>query len=88
VERNNGATNGVVVLNHVSLPLPSSLDKRTRDRMMARMKSWLELWLDNDAVTALEYALIAGVLVATILIGFNAYEGDLTNHFSNIGSSL
>ena len=55
---------------------------------MASMKSWFDLWPDDAAVTALEYALIAGVLVATILIGFNVYEGDLTNHFSNIGTSL
>ena len=46
------------------------------------------LCLDNDAVTALEYALIAGVLVATIVIGFNTYMTDLSSAFSNIGSSL
>ena len=33
-------------------------------------KTWLELKTDKRAVTALEYGLIAGVLVATIIVGF------------------
>jgi Flp pilus assembly pilin Flp len=56
--------------------------------MSGYLKPWLALSHDRDAVTAPEYALIAGVLVATILIGFNVFANDLSNHFSNVGSSL
>ncbi len=52
------------------------------------LEPWLALLPDRRAVTALEYALIAGVLVATILIGFNVFASDLSNKFSNIGGSL
>ena len=38
--------------------------------MIEYVKTWLELKTDRRAVTALEYALIAGVIVATILVGF------------------
>jgi pilus assembly protein Flp/PilA len=43
---------------------------------------------DRRAVTALEYALIAGIIVATILVGFTALSNALSNQFSNIGGSL
>jgi len=56
--------------------------------VMAYIRSWFELYLDDDAATALEYALIAGVLVATIVIGFNTYVTDLSSAFSNLGASL
>ena len=46
------------------------------------------LRLDRKAVTALEYAIIAGVLVATIVIGFNVFAGDVSVRFSNVGTSL
>jgi pilus assembly protein Flp/PilA len=52
------------------------------------LKTWIELKTDTRAVTALEYALIAGVIVATVLIGFNVLANDLSNKFSNIGASL
>ena len=38
--------------------------------MFEYIKTWVELKTDRRAVTALEYALIAGVIVATILAGF------------------
>ncbi len=38
--------------------------------MFEYIKTWVELKTDRRAVTALEYALIAGVIVATILVGF------------------
>jgi Flp pilus assembly pilin Flp len=56
--------------------------------MINYLKPWLLLRADHRAVTALEYALIAGVLVATILIGFNVFAGDLANRFNNVGGSL
>jgi Flp pilus assembly pilin Flp len=39
-------------------------------------------------VTALEYALIAGVIVATILVGFNVLASDMSSKFNTIGGSL
>ena len=49
--------------------------------MTEYLRPWLALWSEQRAVTALEYALIAGVLVATILIGFNVFASDLSNSF-------
>jgi Flp pilus assembly pilin Flp len=49
---------------------------------------WLALRSDERAVTALEYGLIAGVIVATIAVGFALLANDLSQEFSNIGNSL
>ena len=56
--------------------------------MFEYIKTWVELKTDRRAVTALEYALIAGVIVATILAGFNVLATDLSSKFSAIGGSL
>jgi Flp pilus assembly pilin Flp len=56
--------------------------------MIEYVKTWLELKTDRRAVTALEYALIAGVIVATILVGFQVLASDMSTKFNNIGSSL
>jgi Flp pilus assembly pilin Flp len=52
------------------------------------VKLWLSLKSDQRAVTALEYGLIAGVIVATIAVGFSLLANDLSQEFSNIGNSL
>lgn len=49
---------------------------------------WLKLRDDHRAVTALEYGLIAGVIVATIAIGFALLANDLSQQFENIGNSI
>ena len=49
---------------------------------------WLRLKLDSRAVTALEYGLIAGVIVATIAVGFSLLAADLSQQFQNIGNSV
>ena len=49
---------------------------------------WLKLRADRRAVTALEYGLIAGVIVATIAVGFALLANDLSSQFSNIGNSV
>jgi len=56
--------------------------------MFEYIKTWVELKTDRRAVTALEYALIAGVIVATILAGFQVLATDMSNKFGNIGTSL
>lgn len=49
---------------------------------------WLKLRADRKAVTALEYGLIAGVIVATIAVGFALLANDLSQQFENIGNSI
>jgi Flp pilus assembly pilin Flp len=49
---------------------------------------WLRLRADRRAVTALEYGLIAGVIVATIAVGFAILANDLSQQFEDIGNSL
>ena len=55
--------------------------------MFEYIKTWVELKTDRRAVTALEYALIAGVIVATILAGFQVLAGDLSTKFGAIGGA-
>jgi Flp pilus assembly pilin Flp len=56
--------------------------------MIEYAKTWLELKTDRRAVTALEYGLIAGAIVAVILVGFNVLATDLSNKFGAIGTAL
>jgi pilus assembly protein Flp/PilA len=56
--------------------------------MIEFAKTWLELKFDRRAVTALEYGLIAGVIVATIAIGFGSLSNSLSGKFNTIGTSL
>ena len=56
--------------------------------MIEFIKIWLELKTDRRAVTALEYALIAGVIVATILVGFQTLAGDISAKFTSIGTAV
>ena len=51
-------------------------------------KTWLELKTDKRAVTALEYGLIAGVLVATIIVGFGLLGNQLSTKFGNVANHL
>jgi Flp pilus assembly pilin Flp len=51
-------------------------------------KLWLTLGADRQAVTALEYGLIAGVIVATIMFGFTLLAGDLSQQFQSVGNSV
>jgi Flp pilus assembly pilin Flp len=52
--------------------------------MVGFLKSWTDLRRDEEAVTALEYALIAGVIVATVLVGFQALAGNLSSYLAGI----
>ena len=56
--------------------------------MIEFAKTWLEMKLDRRAVTALEYGLIAGVIVATIAIGFGSLASSMSSKFVSIGGSL
>jgi Flp pilus assembly pilin Flp len=56
--------------------------------MIEYIRTWLELKADRRGVTALEYGLIASVIVATILVGFQVLAGDLSNEFNTIGTAI
>ena len=56
--------------------------------MYEYVKTWLELKTDKRAVTALEYGLIAGVLVVTVLVGFNVLGSNISNKFTSIANKL
>jgi Flp pilus assembly pilin Flp len=56
--------------------------------MSEYLRLWLALRCDHRAITALEYALIAGIIVVTIVIGFGILTTDLSNKFSAVGGSL
>ena len=43
---------------------------------------------NRRAVSALEYGLLAGIIVATIAVGFAGLANALSNQFSAIGGSL
>jgi len=50
--------------------------------------TWLQLKIDRRGVTALEYGLIAGVIVAVIILGFKGLGTALSSKFVTIGNSL
>jgi pilus assembly protein Flp/PilA len=56
--------------------------------MYEYIKTWASLKTDRRAVTALEYGLIAGIIVAVIVLGFGVLGTNLSNKFSTIGQSL
>ncbi len=56
--------------------------------MIDQIKNWLALASDRRGVTALEYAIIAGIIVAVIALGFGVMASDISNSFNNIGTSL
>ena len=56
--------------------------------MIAYIKTWASLSTDRRAVTALEYAMIAGIVVAVIAVGFGVMATDISAKFNFIGASL
>ena len=56
--------------------------------LMEYVKLWLILKTDRRAVTALEYALIAAVLVGTVFVGFGVLGGAMKTAFENLGNSV
>ena len=56
--------------------------------MFEKIKPWLALAPDRRGVTALEYALIAGIIIVVIAVGFGVYAGDLSTQFGIIGTGI
>ena len=50
-------------------------------------KLWFALRADRRAVTALEYGLIAGMIIAVIGVGFAVLADDLSQQFANVGQT-
>ena len=57
-------------------------------RMILYVVTWLQLAADRRAVTALEYGLIAGIVVAIVTVGFRLMANSLSSKFVSIGGSL
>ena len=56
--------------------------------MIPYVLAWLRLKTDCRAVTALEYGLIGGVVVAVIAVGFKVLANSVSTKFTGIGTSL
>jgi Flp pilus assembly pilin Flp len=56
--------------------------------LIEHLRSLVALTSERRAVTALEYALIAGVIVAVVLVGFNAMALGVGEFFVGIGGNL
>lgn len=56
--------------------------------MIDHMKAWLALASDRRGVTALEYAMIAGIIVAVIAVGFGVLASNISNAFNSVGTSI
>jgi Flp pilus assembly pilin Flp len=56
--------------------------------MILYLLTWFQIKTDRRAVTALEYGLIAGVIVATIMVGFRLLANAESASFSIIGGKL
>ncbi|HEX3995909.1 MAG TPA: Flp family type IVb pilin [Acetobacteraceae bacterium] len=56
--------------------------------MTQLVTAWLAFKSDRRGVTALEYGLIAGVIVAVITLGFTSLADALSSQFTSIGDGL
>lgn len=52
------------------------------------LPTWRRLRANRRAVTALEYGLIAGIIVALIMVGFRTLANNLSTKFTVIGGAL
>jgi Flp pilus assembly pilin Flp len=46
------------------------------------------LVLDRRAITSIEYAIIAGILVVTLVVGMNVLAGDLTSKLNSVAAGI
>ncbi len=52
------------------------------------LKAWCALQADRRGVTALEYALVAGLIVTAMATAFTVFFGDLKTALGDIGASI
>ena len=58
------------------------------NKMLTTIMTWVCLREDRRAVTAVEYAMIVGVVVTIIMMGFGNLATDISNKFHSIGNNL
>ena len=58
------------------------------NKMLTSITTWACLRDDRRAVTAVEYAMIVGVVVTIIMVGFGDLATDIANKFHSIGNNL
>ena len=56
--------------------------------MECNLRIPLDLGRDRRAATFVEYAVIAGVIAATVLVGFSSLAGTLSAYFVTLSASL
>ena len=56
--------------------------------MVAFIRCWLQIHADRRAMTALEYAMIAGVVGAAVAVGFGSIAGNLTTSLNAVAGSV
>jgi pilus assembly protein Flp/PilA len=56
--------------------------------MLQYVKTWLELKTDKRAVTALEYGLIAAVIIGVCVGGFTLLGSGISTQLTTLNSSL
>lgn len=56
--------------------------------MLACLNGWRQLQMDERAVTALEYGLIAGAIVAVIAVTVIGVGQSLATTFQNVAANL
>ena len=56
--------------------------------MMSLVQIWMSIKSDRRGVTALEYAIIAGVLGTVLVTAFTGFGTSVTNLFTRIGGDL
>ena len=56
--------------------------------MIKHAKFLLAFLSDRRGVTALEYALIAGIVVVVIAVGFGVFAGNLAAQFGIVGGGV
>ena len=87
-----------ISLHAFGVPIPSQPPAETRQTwatvtkekhtMFEYLKIWLQLRTDGRGITALEYAAIAGVLVAVVVTAATTLGGDISNTLVNSGNNL
>jgi Flp pilus assembly pilin Flp len=78
----------VDVVNDQTIASLTILWTKGTNKMLASIMTWASLRDDRRAVTALEYAMIVGVVVAIIMVGFGNLATDIANKFHSIGDNL
>jgi Flp pilus assembly pilin Flp len=70
------------------LPRAATQDVASTGGRKSRLARWITALRDRRAVVALEYALIAGVMVFVVFTVSSPFATALSNMFSNVANQL